>query len=412
MKPENSGQAWIDALPDATLGIDSQGRLEWANRAASELFGWAIDDYLGRSVLDLIHPEDLHFALLSLDSVQSKDVGTFIELRVQTAFGWRLVEVVGANRVGTPGLDCLVMTLRDLTQRRRWEVGRSDDAIFRAVVHNAASVLMLIDRDRRIEAMSGAVTRQLGHDPEKIEGTSLLDLVAPQDREAVGQALIVSQNVTEGERDHEPVTVEAGLLDGDGRVVPFELTFVDMSGDPTVTGTVVSAHNITKLRAFQRALADLAQKDPLTLLPNRSMVDDRLSSILAQRVAVAVGFVDLDGFKALNDEYGHHFGDEVLRAVADRLSATVRPTDLVARYGGDEFVIIAHDLAEGAHLEQRLAATMAEPIDIDGTSVMVKASVGVAYTRAEDTVTGVLIRADRAMYGSKGARRGLGAAAG
>ena len=413
MKPELSGQTWIDALPDPTLGLDSQGRLEWANRAASALFGWSVDDFVGRSVMDMIHPEDLHFALLSLDSVQSKDVGTLIELRVQTAFGWRLVEVVGSNQIGTPGIDCLVMTLRDLTERRRWEVGRSDDAIFRAVVHNAASVLMLVDRDGRIEAMSGAVTRQLGHDPEAIEGKSLLDLIAPEDRGSMERAMVASRAVAAGE--HEPVTVEAGMLDGDGRVIPFELTLVDMSGDPTVTGIVVSAHNITQLRAFQRALAELARKDTLTLLPNRSMVDDRLAAILAQRLSVSVAFVDLDGFKALNDEYGHHFGDDVLRAVAERLSATVRPTDLVARYGGDEFVIIAHDLSEGARLDQQLAATMSEPISIDGTSVIVKASVGVAYTRSGDTVTSVLIRADRAMYNSKAARvgrRGLEAAAG
>ena len=95
MKPDRAGQAWLDALPDAIVAIDHEGRLEWANKAASSLFGWELVDFSGRSVMDLIHPDDLHFALMSLDTVQTKDVGTAIEVRVQTDGGWKLVEVVG-----------------------------------------------------------------------------------------------------------------------------------------------------------------------------------------------------------------------------------------------------------------------------------------------------------------------------
>ncbi|HWE54090.1 MAG TPA: diguanylate cyclase [Acidimicrobiales bacterium] len=402
MKPDRAGQAWLDALPDPTIAIDDDGRLEWGNQAAIDMFGWRLTDFVGRSVFDLIHPDDLHFALMSLESVQSKSVGSLIEVRVETAFGWKLVECIGANRLGQRGVDTIIITLRDLTARRRWEVAQSDDAIFRAVVHNAASLLMLVRSDGVIQSISGAVTRLLGRDPEHMEGMALLDLICPEDRRNFNLAVQESQAVPAGEQ--EPVTVEAGLLDGDGRVIPFELTLVDMATDPTVDGIVVSAHNITKLRSFQRALADLARKDPLTLLPNRTAVDDRLEAILARRTSVAVAFVDLNGFKALNDRHGHHFGDLVLRSVAERLVTTVRTSDLVARYGGDEFVVIADDLDEGVRIDRRLMAAMAEPMIVGDREIVVEASVGVTYTKPGDTVTSVLIRADQAMYGIKPSR--------
>jgi diguanylate cyclase (GGDEF)-like protein/PAS domain S-box-containing protein len=409
VRPDQAGQAWLDALPDPIVAIDGQGRLGWANRAAITMFGASLEDHVGTSALDMIHPDDRPFALLSLDSLQSKDVGTLIEVRVRTSTGWRLVELVGANRLVQPGIESLLITMRDLTDRRRWEVGRGDDAMFRAVVHNAASLLILVGTDGSIRAISGAVTRLLGRDPETIEGLLVLDLVCTEDRRALARALAECRSLPSGVG--EPVTVEAGLLDGAGQSIPFELTLVDMADDPTVPGVVVSAHNITKLRAYQKALADMARKDPLTLLPNRSAVDERLGVLLEQKITVAVAFVDLDGFKALNDRHGHHYGDMVLQAVGERLSTTVRPADLVGRYGGDEFVVIAHDLSESARLDRRVAMAMSQPVRIGEGELVVQASVGVTYTRFGDTVTSVLARADRAMYDSKGPRHRMGAVA-
>lgn len=392
-------QPWLDALPDPTVGLDDAGCLQWANRAAMELFGWEFEERRGRSALELLHPEDVGFALLSLESVQHKVVGTPIEVRLQTRSGWRLVEVVGANRLGVDGIDCLILTMRDLTQRRRWELGRGDDAVFRSVVHNSASLLMLTGPDGGIRTVSGAVTRLLGLDPEQLEGRPLLDLARPDDRPRLADAMTAC-------RRGDAVTIEVSLSDIRGRPVPFELTLADLVDDPTVSGLVVSGHNITKLRLAQRALAELALKDPLTMLPNRTVVDDTLEAALSQGIRVSVAFVDLDNFKLLNDRFGHLIGDEVLREVANRLVAAIRPTDVVARYGGDEFVVIAETGPRGAELlAERLLSAVCRPLDAAGVELEVSASIGVVHSRPGDRPADVLGRADRCMYSSKTARR-------
>ena len=386
---------WLDALPDPTVGVDSEGRLKWANRAAVDHFGWDLEEWLGRSALDLLHPDDISFALLSLQSIQSKVVGTPIEVRIRTLSGWRLVEVVGANRLGQDEVDCVVLTMRDLTQRRRWELGQGDDAVFRSVVHNSASLLMLARADGTIGTVSGAVTRLLGLDPEALEGRPLLDLACSEDRSRLADALEICRN-------HDPITIEVGLLAAGPRVVPFELTLVDLVDDPTVTGVVVSGHNITKLRLAQRALAELALKDPLTLLANRTVVDERLDDLLSRGIRVSVAFVDLDNFKSLNDRHGHLIGDRVLREVADRLSSAVRPDDLVARYGGDEFVVVATTGPPGGErLGERLLAAVCGPLEANDLRVDISASIGVVHSVPGDRPEDVLRRADRSMYSSK-----------
>jgi diguanylate cyclase (GGDEF)-like protein len=184
--------------------------------------------------------------------------------------------------------------------------------------------------------------------------------------------------------------------------------------DPAVLRSKLSVFiDLHQLRRHTEALTHRALHDGLTGLPNRELFEDRLEQALARArrrtVPLAVLFVDLDGFKQVNDVHGHEAGDEVLVEAARRLRALVRTADTVARYGGDEFTILAEDVGDeeaALHLGERVADELARPYS---GGLDVSASVGIAFTAnpAATSPDGLIRRADHAMYRSKrpGARR-------
>ncbi|MGH9029722.1 MAG: PAS domain S-box protein, partial [Acidimicrobiales bacterium] len=243
-------------LPDAIVVIDDAGGLKWANAAAERLLGLRADEVLGGSTLDFVHPEDAQVVLSALSSIQAKQVGTPIEIRLRALDGWKLVEVVGTNLLAHPNVAGVVLCLRDLTQRRRWEVARDEVSRFRALVHNAATVMMLVDGRGTVESVSAAITRLLGHDQELVEGRPLSDFVAEDDRERLGAVL--AQAVAARPGDPRRTTIEVHLLHRTtSDAVPYELHIVNLLDDPTVSGLVVSGHDVTELRNSHERLAEV-----------------------------------------------------------------------------------------------------------------------------------------------------------
>jgi diguanylate cyclase (GGDEF)-like protein len=169
--------------------------------------------------------------------------------------------------------------------------------------------------------------------------------------------------------------------------------------------------DVTELRTLQAKLADLALHDPLTGLANRRLLDELLKSSLARTqrsgTPLAVAFLDLDGVKSVNDTYGHDAGDIVLRETARRLLSVVRSADVVARIGGDEFVVVYEPCDPGSdNLIARLDHALASPIDLaDSIQVCCPASIGYADTRTVGCDPAALLAAaDAAMYGVKKSR--------
>ena len=228
--------AVASALPDAALIIDDEGQILWGNPAATQLFGVPFEEGLGRNGLEFVHPDDLQMALLSMATMQSKSVGSLLELRMRHADGtWRLMEMRG-SRFG----DGIVLCIRDLTDRRRWEVAGDETAHFSNLLQNATTLMIVMDHRGVVARSSGGLTRLLGRGQEWLEGRGIDELVDPVDREALAAAIA---------RVHAagaaPVTLDLRLLDADDRPVPFAVTFTNHMDDPIVSGIVATGHDVS-----------------------------------------------------------------------------------------------------------------------------------------------------------------------
>jgi diguanylate cyclase (GGDEF)-like protein len=179
------------------------------------------------------------------------------------------------------------------------------------------------------------------------------------------------------------------------------MSVTNLVNNDAIRGLVVNARDVSDSRRLQEQLAYQARHDSLTGLPNRRLLNERLTCSLARPSRVAVLFVDLDRFKTVNDTLGHDAGDELLRQVGARLAGCLRTQDLLARVGGDEFVALLDGVAdrhEATAAADRIVAVLRAPFDVLGQQVTIGASVGVCFDTPGATVDDMLGGADAAMY--------------
>jgi diguanylate cyclase (GGDEF)-like protein/PAS domain S-box-containing protein len=281
---------------------------------------------------------------------------------------------------------------------------RASQQRFAALVQHSSDVVTVVDRLGNVAYQSASSQRVLGYDPDDLVGRSVCGLMNGEEAQAFLEAL--DQAASESLRIH---TVYTTWLHATGRPCRVEVTITNLLDNPDVKGLVLNSRDVTDRAVLEEQLTTQAFTDSLTELPNRALFKDRLQHALSRRsaadVSVAVLFLDLDGFKAVNDTLGHSAGDELLVMVSNRLRVVVRPSDTVARFGGDEFAVLVEDLPDSEYetgLAQRINDAMREPFDLDGDQVHVAASVGIARMDVNSRSAEQLLRnADLAMYQAK-----------
>jgi diguanylate cyclase (GGDEF)-like protein/PAS domain S-box-containing protein len=320
--------------------------------------------------------------------------------------GLRDLEVT-LTPVFADGVTQLVTSMRDVSDRMALEREReAADRRLRKLMEHAPDMIWLIGADGTIVHVTQAIVSLLGYRPDEVVGRHSVELAHP---DGVDAAVALRPQVWASSAG-EPFVGEMLLRHRDGSARWVECTFTNLVDDPDIGAIVVNSHDVTERKLVEQRLAHEALHDSLTGLPNRVLVSQRIDSMIAvadgiDRLA-AVLYVDFDGFKLINDTYGHDQGDAMIRAAARRLERTVGSRGWVARLGGDEFIVVSSQPAPIEHhltLAADIRTSLSEPFHVASTPIYLTASMGLATTCGTVPLDAdeMLRRADMAMYEAK-----------
>jgi diguanylate cyclase (GGDEF)-like protein/PAS domain S-box-containing protein len=327
------------------------------------------------------------FVALALEAAERN----FAQQELETQVKDRTAELTRANE----------KLVREAAERERAEarVRHSEDNLRKLFEVSPVSLVLTSATEKRVILANRRTSELFEINPDEMVGQRPTDFyVHPEDRER-----LLARVLEEGHIDN----FEAVLKTATGRVFPALLSAQRLvfDGEPAL---VVSALDISAQKAVEEQLRELATRDPLTDCVNRRYFMEIATKELvrADRYgnSVSIAMLDADHFKDINDQYGHAMGDRVLRAIADRCRSALRKTDVLGRFGGEEFVVLFVEtgLAEAQRVAERLLAKVAEPMSsLDATAVPVTISAGVVERRPGETLDAVLKTADEALYQAK-----------
>jgi diguanylate cyclase (GGDEF)-like protein/PAS domain S-box-containing protein len=281
---------------------------------------------------------------------------------------------------------------------------QESEARFRALVQNSFDIITIHDPSGVTVYESPAAARVLGYPPGSLIGKTPFETVHPKD---VARARDAFSAVLRGESSPLPTVMR--FRRADGSWIHLEVLGNNLLEHPGIRGIVLTSRDVTERKRAEEKVQFLANYDVLTGLPNRFLMQDRLTQAVAQahrnRLRVGVMHIDLDRFKLVNETLGHYVGDVLLKQAADRIRRLVREGDTVARTGGDEFTIVFPNVANLPALSitaERLLEDLARPFPSDGQDLFVSASIGISlYPDDAGSVDELTKHADAAMYSAK-----------
>ncbi len=397
---------------EGILITDAQGVIQSVNRAFTEITGYEPQEVTGKTPRVLSsgrHGAEFYRSLWAALLAEGRWQGEIWDRRKNGEVypKWLAIRALRDVEGATTNY---VATFSDISQRKRAEaaLGESEER-YRMLFNSSHDAIFLYalapDGPGRFDEVNEMACQRLGYTRDELLGMTPCDIEADDCRgslQAIGEKL----------RNERYVVFDTEHVAKDGMRIPVEVSvrLFDWNGAPHA---LAIARDVTERKQAEERIRRLAHFDALTNLPNRSLLLELLDQTLFEakryRRQFAVLFVDLDRFKQINDTLGHHAGDELLRSAADCLLESVRASDIVARFGGDEFVVVLtelRDARDAAGVAEKIVAAMTRPIALGAQTVSTTISVGIAIYPADGEEIGALVRkADAAMYRAKEAGR-------
>ncbi|MDN5836518.1 MAG: EAL domain-containing protein, partial [Nitrosospira sp.] len=401
-------------LPFIGMAITSSdtGRRLRFNDQLCEILGYSREELAAKNWAELTHPEDIGKDIVEFERVmRGASEGYVMDKRYIRKDGSIVIANVNVKCVRTDDgkVNYFVAMIRDITEQEHRKIeALAAQSQLRAMLDAIPDLLFELDLDGYCHAYHSTRTHLPPVPAEDLLGKSISDVLLPGAVDIIMSALREAQakGLSSGKQ------VELELFQGK---FWFELSVsrkhVDSGLDPRF---IVLARDVTERKASEQRILNLAHYDSLTGLPNRALLADRMR-VAIKRAArqsgrLAVLFVDLDRFKPINDSLGHEIGDQLLKAVAERMLGSVRGVDTVSRVGGDEFVVLLSEIEtteDAARVAEKLIRELSQPYGIEGHELLVSASVGICIYPDNGTQPNVLLRnADASMYSAKEAGRG------
>ncbi|MCA1715866.1 MAG: PAS domain S-box protein [Actinobacteria bacterium] len=396
--------AVVESSDDAIIGRSLDGVITSWNSGAEKLYGYTAEEVVGEYGFILVPPERSNELLKVLEKLRQRESVKTHET-VHMDKNGRLIDValtisqIRDSSGNTVGYSTIA---RDITERKKAEEAlQESEEKYRMLVETVQEGFGIIDAQEKITYCNAAYAAIFEVAPQELVGRSLLEFVDQQ-----GQRELLRQRALSGNGAGGSYEITITPRGGKRKHLSASATPVT-DADGHFQGAVHAIIDITERKRDEERLAYMARYDHLTGLGNRVLFHDRLVEALARadrnNNPVALMFLDLDRFKAVNDTLGHASGDLLLKNVAERLRGCVREVDTVARMGGDEFSIILEDLSDGqdaALVAQKIIDALSRVIDLDGQEVFVTNSIGIATS--PPSLGDDLVRdADVAMYHAK-----------
>jgi diguanylate cyclase (GGDEF)-like protein/PAS domain S-box-containing protein len=402
----------------ATMGVAQleaeTGRFVRVNQRFADIVGYTRRELMALDFQAITHVDDVHDDQTPLARLREGETPEFRrEKRVMHKLGHSVWVDVTLSQMWTPDQkgDHHMAVMQDITSRKHMEENlRVNEHRMRSILQRLPVGLCLVHDDGRIGFRNQRYVEICGYTQEDVPDICTWWTRAYPD--PVERAAIRRKVSAASEQSVIPLE-EYTILCADGKLKPVEISgiFVD-------DGRLITMQDLSQRKAAEEEINSLAYYDPLTRLPNRRLLMDRLQQALATSArhhrSGALLMLDLDNFKTLNETRGHDRGDTLLQHVAHRLRSCVHEDDTVARLGGDEFVVVLEDLGESPEdaaarseeVGQRILAVLREPYELDGDEHHSSISMGITvFSDMRETIDELLKRADLALYQAKNAGR-------